>query len=219
MEVTRILVQIKAEEHMKKSDPLGWFESVYAGANGDELMVPWANLGPNPWLVEWLDRHPFPDGKRALVVGCGLGDDAEELSRRGLAVTAFDISPTAIQWAKRRFPLTQVKYEVMDLFQTPQGWDRYFGFIFEGYTLQSMQSPLREQAIQRIAGLLAPKGDLLVVARGKEPHELPEGPPWPVTQADLANFGRQGLSTQASEDFMDKETPAIRRFRVHFSRA
>ncbi|HVZ80026.1 MAG TPA: class I SAM-dependent methyltransferase [bacterium] len=203
---------------MKKSDPLGWFESVYAAANGDELMVPWANLGPNPWLTEWLDRHPFPDGKRALVVGCGLGDDAEELSRRGLSVTAFDISPTAIHWAKRRFPLSQVKYEVMDLFHAPQGWERYFGFIFEGYTLQSMQSPLREQAIQRIAGLLAPKGDLLVVARGKEANEFPDGPPWPLTQDDLSNFARQGLSIQSSEDFMDKENPPVRRFRAHYQR-
>ena len=218
MEVTRILVQIKAEEHLKKSDPLGWFESVYAAANGDELMVPWANLGPTPWLVEWLDRNPFPEGKRALVVGCGLGDDAEELSNRGLTVTAFDISPTAIHWAKKRFPLSQVKYEVADLFQAPQGWDRYFGFVFEGYTLQSMQSPLREKAIEKIAGFVAPKGDLLVLARGKEPNELPEGPPWPLTQNDLAHFNRYGLSTRAFEDFKDKEKTPIRRFQAHYTR-
>lgn len=216
MEVTRILVQIKAEEHLKKMDPLGWFESVYAAADGDELMVPWANLGPNPWLVDWLDQHPFPEGKRALVVGCGLGDDAEELSRRGMSVTAFDIAPTAIQWAKRRFPLSKVKYETLDLFQAPQGWSQYYGFIFESYTLQSIQSPLREDAMRKISGFLAPKGDLLVITRGKEANELPEGPPWPLTASDLTQFTRHGLSTQNFEDFMDKESPSIRRFRVHY---
>ena len=33
-----------------------------------------------------------------LRIRPGLGDDAEELVRRGFDVTAFDISDTAIQW-------------------------------------------------------------------------------------------------------------------------
>ncbi len=217
MEVTRILVQLKAEEHFKNKDPLGWFEAVYAGANADELAIPWANLAPNPSLVEWLDQNPMPPGKRALVVGCGLGDDAEELSRRGLAVTAFDISPTAIEWCRRRFPLSKVKFEAVNLFEAPSGWDRYFGMVFEAYTLQSLQSPLREDAIRRMARFLAPQGKLLVVSRGKEPNEFPEGPPWPLTKNELELFLQQGLSKLSFEDFVDKETPPIRRFRAVYS--
>lgn len=214
MEVTRILVQIKAEEHFKNKDPLGWFEAVYAGANGDELAIPWANLSANPHLVEWLEKNPVPPGKKALIVGCGLGDDAEELTRRGLAVTAFDISPTAIAWCKRRFPFSKVRYETMDLFQAPAGWTRYFDFVFEAYTLQSLQSPLREEAISCLGRLVSAQGNLLVISRGKEPNQLPEGPPWPLTKNDLSCFLEENLNCDSFEDFMDLEDPPIRRFRA-----
>jgi protein-L-isoaspartate O-methyltransferase len=43
-------------------------------------------------------------GKRALVVGCGLGYDAEFLARLGYAVTGFDVAPTAIERAVRENP-------------------------------------------------------------------------------------------------------------------
>lgn len=218
MEVTRILVQIKAEEHLKNKDPLGWFEAVYDGAHGDELLVPWANLTSNPHLTEWLDANPHPSGKKALVVGCGLGDDAEELARRGFIVTAFDISPTAITWCKRRFPLSQVRYLVADLFQSPEGWRGYYDLVFEAYTLQSLQSPLREQAARTLPSFLAPSGNLLVLSRGKEPNEFPEGPPWPLTKNDMAHLLGQGLTVVAFEDYMDKEAVPIRRFRGHYRR-
>jgi len=42
--------------------------------------VPWAALEPRPALLEWLDRDPPVHGAAALVVACGLGDDAEELA-------------------------------------------------------------------------------------------------------------------------------------------
>jgi hypothetical protein len=74
---------------------------MYAGAEA-EGDIPWADLAPNPSLVEWLDTHAVSG--RALKVGAGLGDDAEELARRGLAVTAFDVAPTAVESARRRFP-------------------------------------------------------------------------------------------------------------------
>src|SRR5687767_2842505 len=95
-----------AQQHLSKNDPLGWFEPLYAGANDDPGAVPWADMRPNPNLVDWLDAHSLPlsPGRAALVVGCGLGDDAEELARRGFRVTAFDISATAIGWCRRRFP-------------------------------------------------------------------------------------------------------------------
>jgi 2-polyprenyl-3-methyl-5-hydroxy-6-metoxy-1,4-benzoquinol methylase len=81
-----------------------------------------ADLVPNPSLVSWLDEHELAG--RALKVGAGLGDDAEELARRGLAVTAFDIAPTAVAWAKRRFPDSQVDYVVADVLAPPAAVSR-----------------------------------------------------------------------------------------------
>ncbi len=111
------------------------FETMYAEAGSDFLALPWAHLGPNPFLTEWLDKTPVPSGARALVVGCGLGDDAEELAPRGLRVTAFDISPTAIERCRERFPDTAVSYRVADVFDPPAEWNKAFEVIVEIRTL------------------------------------------------------------------------------------
>ena len=72
-----------ARHYLAEQNPTGWFEALYAESGGDAGAIPWADMEANPNLVEWLDRHlgnqMAPIGARALKVGCGLGDDAEEL--------------------------------------------------------------------------------------------------------------------------------------------
>src|SRR4051794_32528844 len=86
------------------------FDDIYQAVGDDLERVPWARLSARPELVTWLDgAGPSPvDGPRALVIACGLGDDAEELAGRGFSVVAFDFSPTAIALCHRRFPSTEV---------------------------------------------------------------------------------------------------------------
>jgi hypothetical protein len=127
-----------ARQFLDAGSPLGWFEPLYLEAASGSAAIPWADLRPNPNLVEWLDRRRITgDGQRALVVGCGYGDDAEELARRGFDVIAFDISPTAIARCRERFPDSVVSYEVPDLLAPPPSWHQQFGFVFEAYTLQA----------------------------------------------------------------------------------
>ena len=81
-----------------ENKPTDWFEPLYAGSNTDGEGVPWANMGIHPAFDGWLKDHPLDGaGKRALVVGCGMGDDAIELEKRGFAVTAFDVADSAIR--------------------------------------------------------------------------------------------------------------------------
>src|SRR5687767_11870691 len=101
MSEQRKLARQLAGEAIAARDPTGWFERLYSLAAGDPTVIPWADLAMNPNLLPWLERHaPSGAGRRALKVGCGLGDDAEELARRGFAVVAFDISETAISWCR-----------------------------------------------------------------------------------------------------------------------
>ena len=87
-----------AQKHLEAGDPLGWFEYLYSLAGENTSIIPWADLRPNPNLVDWLDQQHIVGPGKALKVGCGLGDDAEELARRGFETTAFDVSETAIAW-------------------------------------------------------------------------------------------------------------------------
>lgn len=199
--------------------PLDWFEALYAEAGAGRAVVPWADLKPNPLVFEWLDRHPRGPGGRALKVGCGLGDDAEELSHRHLQTTAFDISRTAIGECRRRFPASKVDYLVADVLSPPEEWTNRFDLVVESYTLQVLPPELRERAVDRIAAFVSPGGTLLLVSRAREESEEPKGLHWPLTVGELARFEALGLSRISFEDFMDSEQPPVRRFRAAWMRS
>ena len=208
-----------AAEFLQKGDPTGWFEALYKEGEAGESIVPWADRGPNPGLIEfWKTNQQKTEGKTAQVIGCGLGDDAEQLAKWGFQTTAFDISETAIRTARARFPKSEVKYTAADLFQPPVEWDRGFDFVFESNTLQALPVALRSTAIERVASLVKPRGSLLVVARGREPDEPADDMPWPLSRVELAEFDRAGLQEKSFEDYFDDEEPPSRRFRVLYTR-
>jgi SAM-dependent methyltransferase len=207
-----------AQRHLDSGDPLGWFESLYAQASQDASIIPWADLEPNPNLIDWLNDRKMLGPGRALKVGSGLGDDAEELSRRGFATTAFDISKSAIDWSRRRFPRSSVAYMVVDLFTAPVEWRHGFDFVLESYTLQVLPPHLRAHAMRSIASFVAPGGSLLVIARGRGPEETEGAMPWPLTRDELSLFETHGLKEITFEDYMDREEPPVRRFRVTYRR-
>jgi SAM-dependent methyltransferase len=216
----RARVRELAAEFTRRGDPLGWFEALYAEAGGDSSAIPWADMEPNPRLVEFWRKHPLQTaGKRALVIGSGLGDDSEQLAKWGWATTAFDISKTAIAATQQRYPATKVEYLVADLFDPPAAWRRAFDFVLEVYTVQAFTGDLRERAMGQIAEFVAPGGRLLVIARGRDEDEPQgQGPPWPLTRSEIDHFLRAGLSEESFEDYREPEPPWVRRFRALYQR-
>jgi SAM-dependent methyltransferase len=194
------------------------FEEIYAEAGERLDAIPWASLAPSPSLVAWLqsDTAPTPvAGARALVVGCGLGDDAEELRSRGWETTAFDISPTAIERCRERFPRSAVDYEVADLFDLPRAWDRAFALVVEIRTLQSLPLAVRAAAVDAIAGTLGPRGRLFVRCFGRGAGRPVGRRPWPVSRDELAGFERAGLRLRS---FHEGEDDAETTFTVVYER-
>jgi SAM-dependent methyltransferase len=209
------LVPRVAREHLRAGDPTGWFEPVYAAVGEAVTDVPWVDLEPNRHLVAWLRRDAVQgEGRRAVVVGCGTGDDAELLREAGFDVVGFDIAPTAVAWATRRFPETQ--FRVADLLALPDELLGAFDLVFEAYTLQALPVDVREAAIDGVASLVAPGGTLLVVTFGRAPADEPGRLPWPLTRGELARFGERGLSEKRFEDYRDEVDPERRRFRVEY---
>ena len=176
----------------------GFFESMYRNARGDADGIPWASLTPSPVVERWLGAASAKPG-RAVVVASGLGDDAEALAAHGWAVTAFDVAPTAIEWARRRFPESPVDYVVADLFDVPPGWSQAFALVVEVFTIQSITPQVRERTIHRIGDLVAPGGTLLVGAVGHDGPPIEHGPPWPLTRDDLGSFSTAGLEQVSFE--------------------
>jgi 2-polyprenyl-3-methyl-5-hydroxy-6-metoxy-1,4-benzoquinol methylase len=199
-----------------ESNLADFFEAIYTTANGNADGVPWADLQPHPLALDWLRQHNIAGtGKSALVVGCGLGDDAEELARRGFRVTAFDISPRAIAWCQERFPASPVHYQVADLFAMPAEWRQAFDFVLEIYIVQAIPPPLHTRAMASIASFVVPGGQLLVICRARESHEDASSIPWPLTRSELTDFEQAGLREVMLEDV---GTGDGRHFRVVYER-
>ena len=207
-------------EYAERGDHLGWFETLYQEARGDEAIVPWADMIPNPHLHEWHRRTGYDfRSKRCLKIGCGLGDDAEYLASAGGSVIAFDISPTAVEWCRRRFPTSGVTYVTTDLFAVPTAWRGAFDFVLESYTLQVFPADMRQRAMRCITEFVAPSGTLLLICRGREESESSGAMPWPLTRRELQSFSAFGLREFSFEDYGDAESPPVRRFRVQYDRA
>ena len=200
------------------------FEAIYAEAMGDGTRVPWARMRPHPGFVTWLNVRAtslIRCGARVAVIGCGLGDDARELIHRGYDVTAFDCSETAIGWAQELDPENAHCYVHEDLFDLPARWRRRFDLAVEISTLESLSPDRRPEAMRAIVDLLSPHGHLLVICRGTdEPLPYECGPPGAVTPEDLAAAASSaGLTEVAVADYVDDETPPVRRLRVLYRRA
>ncbi len=205
------------------------FDEVYCAANGEATRVPWADCKPCPLLIQWLNAEApvlVRPGSRTAVVGCGLGDDVVELADRGYDVLGFDISPTAIRWAARRHPGHADRFMVADLLAMPARLQRRFDLVIEAYTLQSLDVSLRPMAAAALAGLVAPRGVVLAVARGRA-ADLPvsecHGPPFPFTPTELAEtLATAGLypmhGPQSIGETWDHEEPPQRRLQGVFIR-
>jgi SAM-dependent methyltransferase len=219
-EQAREIARQIAKEHLARGDPQGWFETLYRHAGDDWSVIPWADLTPNPNLLDWFHRSSAEGrAQPALTVGCGMGDDAEELARRSFRVVAFDVAPTAISLCRRRFPDSAVDYAVASLMDPPAHWRHAFQFVFEANTIQALPLDIRPRVIERIASFVAPGGRLLVIARARDQGAPPAELPWPMTEAEVRSFQDHGLTLLEFEDFLDREEPPTRRFRASFTRA
>ncbi len=208
-----------AAESIAAGDPTGWFERLYAAAAAGETAVPWDRGTPSRYLTQWAASRALAGaGKRALVVGCGLGDDAEFVAGLGFQSVAFDISPTAIATARRRFPDSAVQYENADLLDPPSVWHQAFDLVVESLTLQALPDPPRRDAIARLGGLVAAGGTLIVIARAREPGQSVQGPPWALSRAEIDALAGDGLAAVQIEDITDLEMPWPRRWRAEFRR-
>lgn len=200
-----------AKEYQQLGKPSAWFEVLYAQARENPSQVPWAQMTPHPILQDWLNSNNLlGEGKKALVIGCGLGDDAEFLSQWGFSVTAFDISPTAIAWCKKRFQDSSVDYWVADLFALDSSWDSKFDLVVESRTIQSLPLELRREVIEAIAQSVAREGTLLIITHLRDSEDPPSGPPWSLSESELAQFEQLKFKEVNRKLFENQEVKLLR---------
>ncbi len=204
-EVWRPLV----EEHLEAGSPCGWFEPAYQAAVARGARLPWQEGAAHPWLVDWLDAPVHtPPGRRALVTGCGVGDDVAPLVAEGYEVTALDIAPTAIMWAHQRADERggggdgTVAWRTGDLLDLEASLVGAFDLVVEIHTVPWLPGVVRDAAMAAVGAAVAPGGVAVVITElatsEAERSRLP-GPPWPQAPSELAAYRAGGLVRLALE--------------------
>jgi SAM-dependent methyltransferase len=208
-----------AQESLSADDPTGWFDRLYLEAAGGRAVVPWDRGGPHPVLAQWARARGLEGrGRRALVVGCGPGWDAEFVAATGFVTDAFDVSAAAIREVRQRFPTSPVNYVAADLLDPPADWTGAFDLVVEVMTVQSLPDPPRRDAIAQVTRMVAPGGTLVVVAAAREGSEPVEGPPWPLTRAEVDAFATADVHAVRIELLRDAARPDVRRWCAEFRR-
>ena len=201
-------------------DSTGWFDQLYAAGEWGRVAIPWSRAEAHPLLLDWARaRDLHGRGQRAVVVGCGLGADAEYLSSLGFTTTAFDISPAAIRLARRRHPHSQVHYTTANLLDPPPPWWRAFELVVEIITVQALPNPSRHDAIINVGRLVAAGGTLLAIeetaAVSGTTRQLP---PWPLRRDEIQSFAADGLDTVAIDALPLPTGSNEQRWVAHFRR-
>lgn len=178
-----------------------FFKDIYRRAHGDPAQISWADLAAKAKLHEWLVKNPGNGNLSAVDIACGLGDNAQALAEAGYVTTAFDLSEHAIDWARKRFPDSPVRYTTADLFALPEDWKGAFDLVNECYTLQSLSPDMLDETAKAVASLVKPGGTLLVYARWRGDGAEVNGPPWPLEKSRLHVFGKLGFTLESEELF------------------
>jgi SAM-dependent methyltransferase len=73
---------------------------------------PWMNPYKFPWIMERIERESRTlVGKQLLEIGCGMGFDSVEFLRRGVRVTAIDLTDSAVRIARQHFEVAGLRPE------------------------------------------------------------------------------------------------------------
>lgn len=128
-----------------------------------EHIRPWMNPYKFPWIMTRIERESaLLQGKHLLEIGCGMGYDSLEFLKRGVRVTATDLTANAVKMTRRHFDVAGVQAEAI---QTANALDlpfedNQFDAVWANGVLHATGDTVR--AIQEARRVLKPGGRAII---------------------------------------------------------
>ena len=170
-----------------------------------EKTPPWESMEPFSGLVRFVNskEHGLLNSgsqARCIELGSGASASAVYLASQGFKVCAIDVSPKAIERARRLFPESAVRWEQQDILSPV--WDgaleeKSYDFVFDMQCWHVLRLKAEEKCTQLIQYLLRPHGYAMMVVGADTTHEdvepepiLNPGPPIITKEAFIEIFSR-----------------------------
>ncbi len=138
-------------------------EKVYKTMGEDE--IPW-NRSAAPAILEELVNSGQVQPCKALDIGCGTGNYALFLAKKGFDITGVDVSKSAVKIAQDKAAALniQARFSCCDILTDISDLSGPFDFIHEWMVLHHILPPERKTYLNNIRTLLAPKGKYLSIS-------------------------------------------------------
>ena len=165
------------------SEQLRWNERYQSGD------IPWDTAYPSTELIGTVKEEGILPG-RALELGCGTGTNSIWLAQQGFDVTAVDISPLALEQARRKAASANVhvrflQADVLD----PPPLGRPFPFFFDRGCYHVVRRIDVDKFLSTLERISQPGTvGLVLTGNAKEKHE--PGPPVVSEQEIRQELGR-----------------------------
>jgi len=151
---------------------------------------PWMNPYKFPWIMARIEREAARlQGRHLLEVGCGMGFDSVEFLRRGVRVTATDLTEPAVRLARRHFELERLEPEAVRVenvlaLSFP---DQSFDAVWANGVLHATGDTRR--AVAEVRRVLRPGGRAII-------SHFYRRPSWMYT---LSRLGREPIEAHAED--------------------
>jgi SAM-dependent methyltransferase len=157
-------------------------ENFWSNLYRSESTPGWDLGEPAEALKDMLPRLKLTKS-RVLVLGCGDAHDAALFASLGHVVTAVDISPVALERAKKLYGhMENLNFVQADLFDLPRDFDKAFDIIFEHTCYCAINPALRPDLVKVWNRVLTETGYLMGVFFALEKRG---GPPFGGTEWEL----------------------------------
>ena len=166
-----------------------------------EHIRPWMNPYKFPWIMERIESEAARlQGKKLLEVGCGMGYDSLEFIRRGVRVTAVDLTPNAVEFAKRHFEVVGAEADevrVGNALELPFE-DESFDAVWSNGVLHATGDTPR--AIREVHRVLKPGGRAIISHFYRKPSWM-----WTVHRLGRENIEYKDEDPPVNEFYTEAE--------------
>ena len=170
-----------------------------------EHIRPWMNPYKFPWIMDRIESEAaILQGKKLLEVGCGMGYDSLEFIRRGVRVTAVDLTPNAVEFAKRHFEVVGAgvdEVRVGNALDLPFP-DETFDAVWSNGVLHATGNT--QKAIDEVWRVLKPGGRAIISHFYRKPSWM-----WTVHRLGRENIEYKDEDPPVNEFYTETEVEAM----------